>query len=119
VKARAATAEAAPPQGLARITAGAQEVRERIEAGEPVVLVDVRDPAEVESRGIPGALAIPLQELDARWEQLRYRDEVVCVSGRGERSLRAAQLLREKGLFNATSLEGGIEAWIAAGRPTR
>lgn len=117
--ARQAAAAEPVAEPLARLSAGAQEVRERLGAGEPVVLLDVRDAAEVARDGIAGAVAIPIDELPARWEELRYRDEVVCVSNRGERSLRAARLLREKGLFNATSLDGGLEAWIAAERPTR
>ena len=108
---------AAPAQaeGLATITASAQEVKERIDAGEPVVLLDVRTASEVAGGVISGAIHIPLQELDARWQEVADCDEIVCYCAAGMRSLRAATLLREKGVFNATSLEGGVAEWAVAG----
>lgn len=100
---------------MASIEAGVQEVRERVEAGEPVTLLDVRTDAEVAQGRIPGALHIPLQELEARWTEVENEDEIVCYCAAGMRSLRAARLLRDKGVFNATSMEGGIQAWIDQG----
>lgn len=100
---------------LSRIDAGAQEVKERIDAGEPVVLLDVRTPAEVANGRIAGALTIPVDELEARWSELERCDEVVCYCASGGRSRRAAELLRARGLFNATSMTGGVAAWTAAG----
>jgi rhodanese-related sulfurtransferase len=113
-------AKAAPNNNLgselASIECGAQEVRERLEAGEPVVIVDVREIFELEQSGmLIGALHIPLRELPARWEELADADEIVCYCAAGARSLNAAHLLRENGLFNATSMEGGIAAWKAIG----
>ena len=96
---------------FARIDAGAQEIVERVGAGEPVVMVDVRTADEAAAGRIPGARQIPLAELDARWQEVRDCDEIVCFSGTGVRSRDAARLLRERGLFNATSLEGGLVAW--------
>jgi rhodanese-related sulfurtransferase len=107
-----------PAESLARIEAGAQEVKERIDAGEDVIIVDVRTAAERAAEHIPGSRFIPLHELDARWEELKDANEVVCQCAAGGRSLQAARLLREKGLFNATSMEGGIGAWKAAGGAT-
>jgi rhodanese-related sulfurtransferase len=102
-------------EALATIACGAQELRERIGAGEPVTVVDVREPFEVLTGALPNALCIPLAELPARWKELENIDEVVCYCATGERSLEAARLLRDNGLFNATSLEGGIAAWIEVG----
>ena len=100
---------------LARIEAGAQEVKERIDAGEPVVLLDVREPFETAGGIVPGARTIPLGELRERWKELENCNEVVCYCAAGARSLEAARFLREKGLFNATSLEGGVTAWVSLG----
>jgi rhodanese-related sulfurtransferase len=94
-----------------------QEVRERVEAGEPVTLLDVRTDAEVATGLIPRARHIPLDQLEDRWSELEDCNEVVCYCRSGVRSLTAARLLREKGIFNATSLEGGILAWIDQGGP--
>jgi len=102
-------------ESLATLDAGAQEIKERLDAGEQITIVDVRTSDEVGSGVIPGAVHIPLQELADRWKELADADEIVCYCARGGRSLQAAKLLREKGLINATSLEGGIGEWTAAG----
>ncbi len=110
----------APPataEAFTRLEAGAQEVLERVGAGEPVTLVDVREPSEWADGHIPGARHIPLGQLEARWAELKACDEIVCYCAAGGRSLRAAQLLRERGLFTATSLEGGIAEWRQLGGP--
>ena len=105
----------AEAESLARIEAGAQEVKERIDAGEPVVLLDVREPFETAGGIIPGARTIPLGQLPARWQELKDCNEVVCYCAIGARSLQAAHFLREQGLFNATSMDGGISAWMELG----
>jgi len=94
-----------------------QEVRERVAAGEPVTLLDVRTAEEVASGRIPRALHIPLDALEDRWSEVKDCNEVVCYCRSGARSLRAARLLREKGIFNATSLDGGFLAWVEQGGP--
>jgi hydroxyacylglutathione hydrolase len=105
----------AAAESLARIDSGAQEVKERLDAGEPVVLLDVRNPGETAGGIIAGAICIPLPELPARWEEVQDCDEIVCYCAAGARSLQAARLLRARGVFNATSLEGGLSAWAMAG----
>lgn len=100
---------------LARIDCGAQELKERLDAGEKIVVVDVREDAEVASGTLPNARHIPLGQLAARWEELKDADEIVCYCAAGMRSMRAAQLLRDNGLINATSLEGDIGAWREIG----
>lgn len=100
---------------LATMECGAQELRERLEAGETMTLLDVREPFETASGILPGALQIPLRELSARWEELKSADEIVCYCAAGARSYNAAMLLRKNGLINATSLEGGVTNWRAIG----
>lgn len=107
--------EEAAAELLANIEAGAQEVKERMEAGEPVTLLDVREPFETAGGVVPGATLIPLGQLAARWRELEGANEVVCYCASGARSLQAAALLRGNGLFNATSMEGGISQWMALG----
>lgn len=111
------TAPAPPAEAetLSRIEAGAQEVFERVAAGEPVVLLDVREPSETAVGIIRGARCIPLSELESRWQEVADCDEIVCYCAVGARSLRAAELLRRNGVFNATSMEGGVGAWSSAG----
>ena len=105
----------AEAEALANLEAGVQEVKERVEAGEPVVLLDVREPAETAHGIISGARQIPLGQLEARWQELKDCNEIVCYCAHGMRSQTAAILLRKKGLFNATSLEGGVSAWQSLG----
>jgi len=102
-------------ESLARLDCGAQELRERLDAGEEIVIVDVRDAPELAGGVLPGAVHIPLPELEARWTELEGADEVVCYCAVGRRSMMAAKLLRKKGLINATSLEDGIPGWQQAG----
>ena len=113
-----AEAPVADGASLATMECGPQELRERLEAGETVTLVDVREPFETATGVIPGAIQIPLRELSTRWEELKSADEIVCYCAAGARSYNAAMLLRKNGLINATSLEGGITAWRAIGGDT-
>ena len=98
-------------EALARIECGAQELKERLDAGESVVIVDVREPFETAQGVLPEAKLIPLRQLYERWEELKSANEIVCYCAGGGRSLEAATFLRQKGLFNATSMEGGMFAW--------
>lgn len=113
--ATSATEPSADAESLARIECGAQELKERLDAGETVVTVDVREPAETSGGVIPGARLIPLREIYTRWEELKDANEIVCYCAGGGRSLEAATFLRQKGLFNATSMEGGFFAWRQIG----
>lgn len=100
---------------MANIECGGQELYERISAGEKIIVVDVRTTGEVRGGIIPNAVHIELGQLPARWEELQDADEIVCYCAAGMRSYNAAMFLREKGLFNATSLEGGVPSWTEAG----
>lgn len=118
VAARPAADTPAAPESYARMECGVQELKERMEAGEIVVVVDVRESAELAEGLLPGARHLPLSSLEGRWQELQHADEIVCYCAMGGRSLHAATFLRSKGLINATSLEGGIQAWRAIGGAT-
>ena len=62
-----------------------------------------------------GPSSFPLPELERRWVEVKDKNEIVCYCRSGKRSLQAATFLREKGVFNATSLEGGVIAWESFG----
>ena len=101
---------------LSNIECTAQELRERLEAGEEVIIIDVREDQELRASGIiPNAQHFPLRQLPSRWEELKHANEVVCYCAGGARSYNAAMLLRERGIFNATSMEGGFATWRAIG----
>ena len=103
---------------LSNIECGAQELKERLDAGESVTVLDVREPHETAGGIIPGAVVIPLGQLERRWEEVKDADEVVVYCALGARSLQAAGYLRTQGVFNATSMDGGIYAWTEAGGST-
>lgn len=88
-----------------------QEVKEIMDLKEPVMLVDVREIAEVEVCSIEGARHIPMQELSDRLDELDPEALIVLYCHHGMRSLQAAEFLRQQGFDNAFSLEGGIDAW--------
>ena len=88
-----------------------KEVRERLERGEKLVLVDVREQWEYDLCRIAGAKLIPLKTLPANVAALEEAEEVICYCHHGIRSLDAAAWLRGQGIAGAKSLAGGIERW--------
>jgi adenylyltransferase/sulfurtransferase len=87
------------------------EVKARLDRGENVVLVDVREPWEYELSRIEGARLVPLGSLSASLQTLPDVDEVICYCHHGMRSLDAAAWLRFQGIEKAKSMTGGIERW--------
>lgn len=85
-----------------------------------VVVVDVRALAEYEAGHIAGAVSVPEPEVAARAPELRARRRQVvfyCACEAERASLRAARRLRLEGVENVAVLEGGLDAWRAAGLP--
>jgi membrane protein DedA with SNARE-associated domain/rhodanese-related sulfurtransferase len=94
----------------------AQQVTEKLEAGEDPMIIDLRPhPARQEHPGIPGSLPLSIDEVIARHQDLpRDRDVILyCACPRDAASVQAAWRLRDKGFTRAWPLEGGIEAWHA------
>ncbi len=87
------------------------ELKARLNSGEKLVLVDVREPWEHEICRIEGARLVPLGALAASLNTLPDVDEVICYCHHGMRSLDAAAWLRFQGFEKAKSLAGGIERW--------
>lgn len=92
-------------------------LRELLDSGKNVRVVDVRTPGEFESVHIPGAYNVPLDLLrEHRDEFLDHLDEnVVLVCRSGQRATQAEETLRAAGLFNVHILEGGMAGWEAKG----
>jgi rhodanese-related sulfurtransferase len=91
------------------------DLAEKLAAGEPVYLLDVRQPWEHQTAALPGSVLIPLNELPARAEEVKppKGSLVVVYCHHGIRSLSGAALLERSGIPNAVSLAGGIDAWSA------
>jgi rhodanese-related sulfurtransferase len=88
-------------------------VKARQDAGEPVFLLDVRQPEEHAIARLPGSTLIPLGELPRRVGEVEPPTgaTVVVYCHHGHRSLSGAAILQQFGLENVYSLAGGIEAW--------
>jgi len=93
----------------------AEELRARLDAGEDIFLLDVREPEEVAEWPFPGAHHVPLEELGDRTVELPFDAPVVVVCHRGVRSALAAEALTRAG-WPASSLAGGVEAWLRSAR---
>ena len=89
------------------------ELKRKLDAGEPVYLVDVRNDDEYAYCRLPDSVLIPLPELPGRVEEVEPPAGalVVVYCHHGVRSLSGAAILQRAGFENAASLSGGIEAW--------
>jgi rhodanese-related sulfurtransferase len=87
------------------------ELERRRRAGEPLTLLDVREPWELELARFEGALEIPLAALPAALDRLPRDGILVVACHHGMRSARATEWLRAGGFANAVNLAGGIDAF--------
>ena len=87
-----------------------QEVQSRLEAGEQLNIVDVREADEVAGGKIPEALHIPLGLVEFRMNELDKNKEYFVVCHAGGRSARAVQFLESYG-YDVTNINGGMLAW--------
>jgi sulfur-carrier protein adenylyltransferase/sulfurtransferase len=88
-----------------------QELKRRMDAGESIQLIDVREPFEFEIARIAAAKLIPLGEIAGRADELQHEQVIVVHCHSGRRSAQAVRLLKQRGFANAYNLEGGIDAW--------
>jgi adenylyltransferase/sulfurtransferase len=87
-----------------------KELKRRLDAGEPVVVLDVREPHEYQICNIGGRL-IPLGELAARVHELDSAADIVVHCRTGVRSAQAVEFLQDAGFERVWNLKGGIHAW--------
>jgi hydroxyacylglutathione hydrolase len=87
---------------------------DRLLAEDAATLIDVRNPGELESGTIPGAIHIPLAQLRARLDLVPTDKPIVVHCAGGWRSSVAASLMRAHGFANVSDLAGGYNAWADA-----
>jgi rhodanese-related sulfurtransferase len=87
------------------------EVKQRLDRGEKITIIDVREPWEFDICSIDGAKLIPMGTVPANLPSLDTDDDIVIYCHRGMRSLDVAVWLRGQGVERAKSLAGGIERW--------
>ncbi|TSI09717.1 rhodanese-like domain-containing protein [Lysinibacillus sp. BW-2-10] len=88
----------------------AKEVQQRIENGEQLNLIDVREVDEVQGGHIPGITHIPLGLLEFRSHELDKNKPYIMVCRSGGRSGQATHYLQSQG-FDVTNMTGGMMSW--------
>jgi rhodanese-related sulfurtransferase len=91
-----------------------QDIQRHIDAGEPLVLIDVREPEEFVITRIEGATLIPMRNIPASLRQLKAKARettLIVFCHHGVRSLNVVHWLREQGVPACQSMAGGIDAW--------
>ncbi|GIV65926.1 MAG: molybdopterin-synthase adenylyltransferase MoeB [Chloroflexota bacterium] len=94
------------------------ELKQRLERGDEVVLIDVRDPVEQQVAALPGALVIPLERLGQRMKELDPQREYVLFCRTGVRSARGVRQMMAAGFTKVKNLRGGLNAWAEKVDPT-
>ncbi len=107
-----------------------QEAQQRLDQDPGALVVDVRDAEDIPSTGLAarglnvslGMLPVKAdQELPEEWRDSRLQDrsrQIIVTCQTGENAARGGKLLKEMGFANVSYMEGGMEAWKAAGLPT-
>jgi rhodanese-related sulfurtransferase len=88
------------------------EVKQKLENGEPPVLLDVREPSELRLAHLEGTVHIPMGEIPMRANQELDPDaHIVVICHHGVRSLNVTNWLRQQGFERVQSMRGGIDRW--------
>ena len=94
-----------------------EALKEKIDRGQPVVLVDVREPMEWEIAHLDRAVLIPVAQVPGRVNELSTADEIVVYCKTGVRSGRITNFLRDLGFRKVKNLVGGIDEWAEKVEP--
>jgi adenylyltransferase/sulfurtransferase len=88
------------------------ELKKRLDRGDRLTIVDVREPNEYQINRIGGSVLIPLNDVPKRYNELDPNGEIVVQCKVGGRSAKAADFLRSVGFKHVLNLKGGILDWI-------
>jgi adenylyltransferase/sulfurtransferase len=95
--------------------------KQRLDAGERLFLLDVREPIEFHLASLPETTQIPIGELQQRFAQEidgRRDDEIIVICHHGIRSRMVADWLRQQGCKTVKNLDGGIDRWARDADPS-
>jgi rhodanese-related sulfurtransferase len=115
---QAMAAEAAERDALVEMTAA--ELKERLDTGESLTIIDVREPHEWEIANLEpyGARLMPVGQFAERMHELNSADQIVVHCRSGTRSAKAFRQLQAAGFRRIWNLKGGILAWTDEVDPT-
>ncbi|HSF67808.1 MAG TPA: rhodanese-like domain-containing protein [Nitrospiraceae bacterium] len=88
-----------------------RELRTRLDKGDKLVLVDVREEWEYALAKLDGSILIPLGTLPQSLARLDRNSEIIAICHHGMRSADATNFLLQQGFSNVKNLVGGIDAW--------
>ena len=107
----------APAQQMPKITA--TELKQRLDNGDDIQIIDVREQYEVDIAKLPNSTHIPLAQILNRMSEIDPNRETVVHCKMGGRSARAIDALKRSGYTgNLINLKGGITAWSNEVDPT-
>ncbi|HVF10805.1 MAG TPA: rhodanese-like domain-containing protein, partial [Abditibacteriaceae bacterium] len=89
----------------------ARQLKEMLDSGRKITILDVREPQEWDIVHFPNAKLIPLGEVPERMNELDTADEIIVHCHHGMRSARAIAFLQKMGFQKLKNLAGGIDAW--------
>ena len=88
------------------------ELQQTLSAPGAPLVIDVRKPAEFGVAHVPGAINIPLDEIEKRLDEFRSDNGVLIYCINGARTRQAEPLLYSNGIDNVYYLEGAFQGWI-------
>ncbi len=100
-------------------TVDVQEAHRRLAAPVAPLLVDVRERDEYTAMRVPGAVLLPTSQFATGYRQLPTDRPLLIMCAVGGRSARVTEALLGAGWTDVANVTGGINAWFAAGLPTR
>jgi adenylyltransferase/sulfurtransferase len=89
------------------------ELKSRLDRGDQLVLLDVREQWEFDTAKLNGSTLIPLATLPHSLGNLKRDAEIIAICHHGMRSADATNFLLQQGFSNVKNLVGGIDAWSA------
>lgn len=93
------------------------ELSSLLEADNPPMLIDVRTPGEIAAGALPGHIAMPLNTVPPRMNEIPKDQTVVFYCRTGARSAQACMYMAQHGYENTINLRGGIVYWAQHGLP--
>ena len=92
----------------------ATEFKKRLDAKEPITILDIRTPQEFEDFNL-GGIFMPLEEVFSRLDELEYlrNEEIIVICYTGLQSFAAQAILAKRGFTNIKNLDGGLEAYLS------
>ncbi|MFZ5817160.1 MAG: rhodanese-like domain-containing protein [Bacillota bacterium] len=90
------------------------ELQSRLEKGEKLTVIDVREPWEYAEGHVPGSLLRPLGQIRSWAQEFNKKDEIILICRTASRSAMAYQYLTAMGFTNVKNVSGGIITWRGA-----